>query len=140
MNPLVEENWILYVVEGKPLECLEWDATKYKWKGEQDKSIGFFDYSTRLGKKLCLHREKCANKWAHEAVDLVFADRTRSRIWNSSLSERVKVFFWLITHRVVPTTVWLGKGGGMSNCKAWERVWRTSHIVYGAACEPKKFG
>ena len=34
----VDEDWILYVVEGKPLECLEWDPTEYKWKGEQDKT------------------------------------------------------------------------------------------------------
>ena len=25
----VEEDWILYVVEGKPLECLEWDPVEY---------------------------------------------------------------------------------------------------------------
>ena len=34
----VEEDWILYAVEGKPLECLEWDPAEYKWKGEQDKT------------------------------------------------------------------------------------------------------
>ena len=60
----------------------------------------------------------CANKWAHVAIDSIFVDRTRIRIWNSSLPERVKVFFWLITHRVVPTREWLGKRGGMSSCKA----------------------
>ena len=60
----VEEDWILYVVEGKPLECLEWDPAEYMWKGEEDKSIGFFEYSTRLGRKLGWYREKWANKWA----------------------------------------------------------------------------
>ena len=83
----------MYVVEGKPLECLEWDSTEYKWRGEQDKVIGFFEYSMCLGRKLCLQQEKCANKWAHVAVDSVFVDRTRSKIWNSSLHEGVKVFF-----------------------------------------------
>ena len=77
----------MYVVEGKALKCLEWDLVEYKWKGEQDKSIGFFEYLMRLERKLCWHREKCANKWAHVVVDLVFMDRTRSMIWNSSLPE-----------------------------------------------------
>ena len=31
----VEEDWILYVVEGKPLECLEWDPAEYTWRDEQ---------------------------------------------------------------------------------------------------------
>ena len=88
----VEEDWILYAVDGKPLECLERDPAEYKWKGEQDKSIYFFQYSKRLGRKLCLHREKCANKWAHVAVDSIFVDRTRSKILNSSRPKRVKCF------------------------------------------------
>ena len=75
----VEEDWILYVVGGKPLECLEWDSTEYKWRGEQDRSIGFFKYLTRLGRKLCSQREKCTNKWAHVVVDSFFVVRTRSR-------------------------------------------------------------
>ena len=108
----------MYVVEGKPLECLEWDPAEYKWKGEQNKSIDFFEYSTHLGRKLFLHRDKCANKWDHVVVDSIFVDITRSRICNSSLPERVKVFLWLITHRVVPTREWLGKRRGMINCKA----------------------
>ena len=65
-----------------------------------------------------MRREKCANKWAHVVVDSIFVDRTRHRIWNSSLPERVKVFFWLIIHRVVPTGEWLMKRGGMIDCKA----------------------
>ena len=75
----------MYMVGGKPLECLEWDPTKYKWMGEQDKSIGFFEYSMCLVRKLCMQREKCTNKWAHVVVDTIFVDRTRRRIWNSSL-------------------------------------------------------
>ena len=121
VNPPVEEaeeDWVLYAVEGKPLECLEWDPAEFTWKGEQDKPLSFFEYSTCLGRKLGSYREKCANKWAHAAVDSVFVDRTRSRIWNSSLPERIKVFFWLITHRAVPTGEWLGNRGGMSGCKA----------------------
>ena len=41
VNPPIDEveDWILYVVEGKSLECLEWDHAEYKWKGEQDKSV-----------------------------------------------------------------------------------------------------
>ena len=82
----------MYIVEGKELECLEWDPAEHTWRDGHGKSRGFFDYSTRLGRHLCLHREKCANKWNHVAVDLVFVDKTKSRIWNSSLPERVKVF------------------------------------------------
>ena len=33
----VEEDWMLYAVEDKPLECLEWDPAEYKWNGEQNK-------------------------------------------------------------------------------------------------------
>ena len=83
VNPPVEEaeeDWVLYAVEGKPLECLEWDPAEFTWKGEQDKPLSFFEYSTCLGRKLGSYREKCANKWAHAAVDSVFVDRTRSRI------------------------------------------------------------
>ena len=35
VNPLVdkaEEEWILYMVGGKPLECLELDPTEYNWR------------------------------------------------------------------------------------------------------------
>ena len=30
----IQEDWILYVVDGKPLDYLEWDSTKYKLEGE----------------------------------------------------------------------------------------------------------
>ena len=95
-NPLVdevEEDWILYIVEDKPLECLEWDPEEYTWRDEQGKSRGFFDYSTRLGRYLCLHREKCVNKWTHIGVDSVFVDKTRSKIWNSPPLRGSRCFF-----------------------------------------------
>ena len=70
----------------------------------RENKIDFFEYSTRLGRKLRLHREKCGNKWAHVYVDLIFVDRSRSKIW--------------ITHQAVPTREWIGKRGGMIICKA----------------------
>ena len=86
--------------------------------GRADTSIGTFECSTRLERKLCLQYEKCASKWAHVVVDSVFVNRTRSRIWNSSLPERVKVFFWLITHRVSSNWRAAWERCGMSSCKA----------------------
>ena len=113
----------------------------------------FLEYITKLGQTLQLQLDgPLGNDWVTLGIPIEVLLTFWKGLWRLHMPEKIKLFWWQISHNVVPVGEWLGKRGSLIVCplcsespietlghclwdcpqdqKAWDRVIRLL-----AACE-----
>ena len=77
---------------------------------------GVFYYSTKLGRQIIgsksVGADQTCNCWRDKGISYDLLKSFWRRLWASDMPEKIKVWFWLLSHKAIPVGEWMRSRGG----------------------------
>ena len=112
----------IWLYDNKPLYDLEWDPLEVWWQTPGTKNLKrFFEYNTKLGRRIIGSKTVGAgmirNRWKDKGISDDDLKAFWRRLWALDMPEKIKAWWWLLSHKAVPVGEWLSSRGGEASCK-----------------------